>query len=235
MPTEENLDSQNPVAPQQDNPQTVDADKAKRHSEQMEWARMEVERMKAEAERSQNIAYKTAISAAKVNGNSLLELYDEDPTLAEKVAKDWFGMTINEVKAFLNGEAPTEKVSLTQDDVDKLFEEKYEKRKSDEMHNESLQIAESYLLKIKDESLQEEARKKFQLLSEWKKLTPSLANELAEMATLYVNKDNLMNWAYTKSVETLSSTGLSSSKKSTKDTDNVWRIGLDWKFYPPSN
>lgn len=226
-----------PVAPEwQDNPQEpVDAAKAKRHSEQMEWARQEVEHMKAEAEKAQAIAYKAAVSAAKVDWNSLLELYDEDPKLAEKVAKEWFWMTIDQVKAHVNGDLPPVPQTITTEDAEKLFEQKYEARKTEEMHQESLKIAEGIFSKIKDESLQSEAKKQFDLLSEWRKLTPSLANQLAEMATLYVNKDNLMSGAYTRSVEALSSTGLSPSKKSTENSSDVWRIWLDWKFYPPTN
>ena len=74
----ENLDNENNQAPDVDNPETVSEpdEKEIRHSQQMEWARKEVERVKM-------VAQYTAKAAA--DETALLELYEKDKKSAKEV------------------------------------------------------------------------------------------------------------------------------------------------------
>lgn len=81
-------------------------------------------------------------------------------------------------------------------DLEEKFEKMYQERKAKENHEEAIKQANKILKKIKDESLREMAEKKFEKLSNGKTLSIDEAEELAEMATLYVNKDNLRESKY---------------------------------------
>ena len=72
----------------------------------------------------------------------------------------------------------------------------YQERKKKEIHEEAMKQASKILKKIKDDGLREMAEKKFERLANGKTLSIDEAEELAEMATLYVNKDNLRESKY---------------------------------------
>lgn len=73
----ENLENETPQAPETDNPETTETDeKEVRHSQQMEGARKEVERVKM-------VAQYTAKAAT--DETALLEIYEKDKKSAKEV------------------------------------------------------------------------------------------------------------------------------------------------------
>lgn len=165
------------------------ANKEARYKEQLKGSREEAERLR-------NLIIDREVKAAERDASSLLELHKTDPKLANEVAKrfgyDDYEDARPEIEKKVNGG-----VEKTDDaDLEEKFEKMYQERKAKETHEEAIKQANKILNKIKDEELRETALKKFERLSNWKTLTIDEAEELAEMATLYVNKDNLRENKY---------------------------------------
>jgi len=79
------------------------------------------------------------------------------------------------------------------------FETKYQKKRAEERHQESLEAVDKYLKKSKlSETLKEQAQTYFEKITKGKQLTVDEALEFADMATLYVSKDKLKSEAYEK-------------------------------------
>ena len=201
----ENLDGDTIVTPETDNSQEPLEDLTKeRYKQQMAWSRAEVERYQQEAEKSSALVEEMAINAAKSDGNHLLELHAKDPALAERVALKGFNMSIDEVKAYMNWwtQWVPEKPS---DDFETKFEAEYQKRLQSDQHTSAIQTADTIFDKL-PEDIQQEAKDKFAMLSEWRKLTPQQATEYAEMATLYVSRGNAKANVTNEYLKSLSST-----------------------------
>lgn len=85
------------------------------------------------------------------------------------------------------------------------FETKYNQKRSQERHEEAITKAQKILAKL-PEDLREEAQKRFDKVSKGQMLDEETAIEFAEMATLYVNKDNLRAEILNDSLAMLGST-----------------------------
>ena len=203
----------------QDQEEDQDA-KAQRKSQQEEGNRQENLRLR-------NLLVEAEVTKAKNDGNSLLELSQKDPKIANLVAKEFWYDSYEEALSvykwgtkgdWINDQKPAVWSS------EKDFEKWYQKRKAEETHAEAMIKAEKLLWKIKDEDLQKEAKVYFDKISKWKKLTMEDAEEFAEMATLYVNKDNIKSERYSKWLADLASSWVSASKKWKTDAEPEWVI-----------
>jgi len=218
----DNLEENKTETPQgEDNSQEVEARKAERHAQQLAWSKQEVDRLKS-------IAIKAAYKAAESDANSLLELNEQDPNLADEVAKKFGYDSIKEVQEKLNGNQEEKR-----QDPDERFEEKYQERRSKEVHETSLGKAKKIIAKL-PEGLQENAKTYFDKLSKGRTLDEQTAKEFAEMATLYVSRDEISQWNFSEWLAQLSSTWLSNSKKK-KEKEAEWVLDASWNFVLSSN
>ena len=226
----DNLDDENNATPGQGNSpeQLAEEAKAKRHSEQMEWSKAEVERLG-------KLAQKAAVKAAELDWSTLLELYKEDPKFAEKVAKEGFNKTIDEVRAIVEWWNTPEKSTDSVTSKEEEFERFYEKRLKKDQHAESLKSVEEQFDKLWSEDLKSQAREEFEFLVWDRMLTPAQAKKLARMATLSVSKETGNADEYNKLLKTMSSTGV--SDKTAWWTEDSWDDDLknlvvrNWKFF----
>ena len=211
----DNLDEKKIETPEEDNSQNNE-DQSKRHAEMMEWSRAEVEKYRT-------IALEEATKNAHQDAWSLLELHKKDPKLAKEVA-DWFNFDKhwgydNFIK---NDWKDTEMKGMSEDEFDK----RYTERRAKEEHEKALKKAGTIINKLEGD-LKEKADAFFNNITEWKTLTNEQATEFAEMATLYVNRDNLKSGVLQDGLTSLWSTGVWNSKKSDKESKTVIR---NWKI-----
>ena len=195
----DNLEEVIVEAPIVDNPPVENPDPvAKRHAEQLAGSAQEVARMRT-------LAVDSLAKASEKSADVFLEAHAKDPKLANEVAiKLWYA-NADEILAQLN-----QKPEKVEDD----FETKYNQKRSQEKHEEAITKAQKILAKLPDE-LREEAQAYFDDITEGKKLDEDKALKFAEMATLYVNKDNLKADLYNDSLAMLGSTWVGKSKKTT--------------------
>mgnify|MGYP006888280946 CR=1 FL=1 len=157
----------------------------------------------------------TAQIAFEVVENDIMKLLDyhaKDPKLAKRVAErfDWWTSEYWTYENFLKG---------NKNGVDD-FDSKYEKRRAQEVHEESLKKAQKILDKV-PENLQEEAKAYFDEITEGKTLTEDKALKFAEMATLYVNKDKISKDKKTQAIKELSSSWVPSTTGGSSDPDEL--------------
>lgn len=183
---EDNVNGVSTEAPKTDNP-PENPDVAKRHAEQLAGSRAEVARL-------EQIAIESVAKASQKDANVFLETHSKDPKLANKVAIELGYANADEVLAEINKPAK-------EDD----FETKYAQKRAQEKHDEAIKKAEKILAKLPEE-LKEEAQKRFDKVTKGQLLDEETAIEFAEMATLYVNKDNLKAGLYNDSLAMLGST-----------------------------
>lgn len=182
---------------------------AKRHAEQMAGSMAEVARLR-------EIAIDSIAKASEKDASAFLETHSKDPKLANEVAKKLGYSNADEVLAQINNEP-----AKVQDD----FEAKYAQKRSEEKHEEAIIKAQKILGKLPDE-LREEAQTYFDDITEGKRLDEDKALKFAEMATLYVNKENIRAGLLNDSLAMLGSTGVWKSKKVTeKEPQYVVRDG----------
>lgn len=196
--------------PEMDNSHTA---KEERYKQQIAWSR-------AEAERLRNLVLDREVKAAEKDARSLLELHDADPKLADEVAKKFGYDDFADAKKYIDqkdfsGEwvEKTQTASLKED-----FEKFYQERKAKETHEEALKKAEKILWKIKDDNAREKAEEQFKKIAWNKTLTIDEAEEFAEMATLYVNKDSLKAERYDEWLSSYASTWMWMGKKAPTST-----------------
>jgi len=223
----DNLEEKDIVAPVLDNPQTpestTDELTKERYKQQIEWSRQE-------AEKYREIALQAEYDKASKDGSSLLELHEKDPKLADEVAKRFNFTNFQAAKDYLLKAAnpDADKGTLTEDQ----FETMYQKRKQKEEHDRAIKKVDSAFNKL-DDWLKEKARAYFDKISEGKQLDVDTALEFAEMATLYVSKDNLKLDAFSKWMDMLWSTSVSNSKKVSEEK---WHYVIrDWQVILVSN
>lgn len=186
--------------------------KTKRHAEQLEWSRKEVERVKS-------VALDAWLSKIESNASSLLELHDKDPKFAKEVAAkvDWDNSEWKDYDSFLQWV----KKKQSEDD----FETKYQQKRSQEKHEEALKKVEKEFKKL-PEDLRWKAQTYFDKITKGKQLNEEDAMEFAEMTTLYVNKDKIKEWSYSDTLADLASTGVQKSQKPSKEwSDWIIRDG----------
>lgn len=194
-----------------------------RHSQQMEWSRKEVERLK-------KIALDTAVNAAKVDANTLLDLHKQDPKLANEASKafNWKDTQWWSYENFLSWREKWNTV-LQEDDR----EIRYQKKRAQEKHEEALQVALEMLSGLPQDK-QQEAISKFDEMTEWKMLTEKKAKEFVEMVTLYVNKDKIKTDKRVSTLADLASTNVTVTSTPSGNTakqgyyiNEMWEVVLD--------
>lgn len=202
-------------------------EKETRYKEQLKGSREEAMRLR-------NLIIDREVKAAEKDARSLLELHETDPKLANEVAKrfgyDDYEDARWEIEKKVNGW-----VEKTDDaNLEEKFEKMYQERKAKEIHEEAIKQANKILKKIKDDDLREIAEKKFEKLTKGKTLSIDEAEELAEMATLYVNKDNLRESKYEEWLWDYASTWMWMWKKAWKVKEDNW-IVVNWRMVLDSN
>lgn len=204
---EENLEN---GTPEMDNSHTA---KEERYKQQIAWSR-------AEAERLRNLVLDREVKAAEKDARSLLELHSADPKLADEVARKFGYDDFADAKKYIDqkdfsdgGVEKTQSASLKED-----FEKFYQERKAKETHEEALKKADKILSKIKDADARERAEEQFKKIAWNKTLTIDEAEEFAEMATLYVNKDSLRAERYDEWLSSYASTWMWMGKKAPSST-----------------
>ena len=195
---------------EQDNSHTA---KEERYKQQIAWSR-------AEAERLRNLVLDREVKAAEKDARSLLELHEADPKLADAVARKFGYDDFADAKKYIDqkdfsdgGVEKTQNASLKED-----FEKFYQERKAKETHEEALKKADKILWKIKDADARERAEEHFKKIAWNKTLTIDEAEEFAEMATLYVNKDSLRAERYDEWLSSYASTWMWMGKKAPSST-----------------
>lgn len=203
----------------QDNSHTA---KEERYKQQMLGSKQEAERMK-------KLLIDREVKNAERDARSLLELHDADPKLADEVAKRFGYDDFNDAKSEIDKKVGGDWMSKTQDaSFEENFEKLYQERKAKELNEEALKRADKILNKIKDKDARERAGEQFKKIVWGKQLTIDEAEEFAEMATLYVNKENLKAEKYDEWLANYSSTGMWMGKKATSD----WKVEVvrDWRI-----
>jgi len=203
------LENEAPVVvdPQDDQEPVSDVE-----SQKLERYKQQLASDKAEVKRLKQMVIDEEVSKASQDAAKLLELHKKDPKLADEVAKKFNYSDFNEAQKaieILTSDSGLGNKKNTEDDD---FDARYARKRAAEIHEESLKKAEKALNKLPEEQ-QELAKEYFDKMALGRTLDEQTALEFAEMATLYVNKDQLRNWKYEEVVSNLSSTWLSKSKK----------------------
>lgn len=221
----EALETDNPQDPSVDD---VEAQKQLRHSQQMEWAKKEVERQKQKAV---DVAVKWVAKDAEL----LLDIYAEDPELANEVAKKFKYSSFDEAKKFINSWEKLETKDELEDEEVRM-DKRYNQRRGKELHEDALKKASQLISKLPSE-LQEDATNYFNEIVEGKQLTDDKAIEFAQMATLYVSKDRLLHDKMEDWLKYLGSSGIKAGAKPKKEVEpqTIIRNGKVVVLKPNSN
>ena len=176
---------------QEETPEVIDK---KRHKEIVHWKELETQKAR---ELAINAVWKHATTT---DASILLEVHKEDPKLAKAVAEkiDWENSEWWSYANFLKWSAKK---------VDDDFDTKYEKRRRQEQHEESIKKAHKVIKSLPDE-IQDEALSYFEDITEGKTLTEEKALKYAEMASTYVSKDKVKQSKKEDAEKALSSTSL---------------------------
>lgn len=209
--------------PDEDNSHTEEeASKIARYKEQIKGS-------KEEAMRLREVAIKQWVKAAEKDARSLLDLYDVDPKLADDVAKEFWYDDYEDAKSYIEKKFSNSDDSRSSWDLEANFERLYQERKAKETDAEARARAEKIFAKeIKDEALRDKAKSQFKRMAGSKKLTIEEAEEFAEMATLYANKDNMKSEMYNEGIGNYASTWMWMWKKPSSTWSNIvvrwWRL-----------
>ena len=221
----DNLEMDESVTPKVDNSQTDSQEPAEDAEVTKERYKQMIEGSKQEALTKGELAYNLAVKVAWLDANSLLELHETDPKMAEKVAKHYKYDSFDDAKRQISWDVEPEK-----ENIEEKFETLYKERRAKEVHETSLVKAEKMISKL-DEELQIKATSYFDKMTKWRTLDEKSALEYAEMATLYVSRDKIRDWKASESLAQLSSTGLGKSwKGKSKEPQYVvvnWELVLD--------
>ena len=187
------------------------------HTAKEERYKQQLAGSKAEATRLRELLIEQQAKAAEKDARSLLELHSADPKLTDEVARRFGYDDFADAKKYIDqkdfsdgGVEKTREANLKED-----FEKFYQERKAKETHEEAINRANKILWKIKDEWAREKAEEQFKKIAGNKTLTIDEAEEFAEMATLYVNKDSLRAERYDEWLSSYASTWLWMGKKAT--------------------
>ena len=195
-------ESENETLQDEDNSQTA---KEERYKQQMEGS-------KQEAQRLRTMLIEQWVKEAKRDARSLLELHDTDPKIADAVAKEFGYDNFEDAKRYIDQKTYSDEPS--NEDSEAKFEKWYQERKTKETDAEARAKAEKlFTKKIKDDELREKAKDYFKKMTWGKKLTIDEAEEFADMATLYVNKDSMRAEMYEQGLWNFASTWMWMWKK----------------------
>ena len=218
-------DDKNIETPEKDNSQNapdVAPETKLRHDQQMEGARKEVQRLR-------DLAIESEVKRAEVDANSIVELHDKDPKMANEVAERFWYSSFEEIKSSLSNDNETDNTTSEKDKFNQWYEEKKAKEESVNAHSEADKILNSL-----EWDLQTEAKKYYKMMTKGRDLTTSEATEMAKMATLYVNKDNLKSERLQEWLMNFGNTGLGKSAPASKKADSknkdFWSQAFGWQF-----
>lgn len=194
--------------------------KEKRHAQQLEWSRQEVERWRW-------LAIDTAFDLAVKDINSLQELHNKDPKLAKSVAdkfdrewSDWWSY-----QGFISWKRWTEvkqSSKISEDELEAMLLEREAKKE----HQKATDRLEKGIGKL-PEDIQDDVQAYIDKYSKGLQLTTDTADELLEMATLYVNRGVLKWEAREEAKVKLSSTWTTTKKPWKEEMVTVIR---NWKL-----
>lgn len=221
LPEKDNLDEEgNETLGIQDNSHESDDDdsenddeqdaKSKRHKEQMEWSKKEVERIRS-------IAIETAVMAAKADARSLMKLYEADPKLANDVARKFGYDNYKDAESAIKAEVSKNDKSGDEDE----FESKYAKKKAEEEHQRALKLADKEFGKL-DEETGAKAQRYFDKITKWQQLDLDSVDELIDMARHYAKKWKTSEDSERRTKESFHSTGVWSGGKAWSDDDEPY-------------
>lgn len=210
---EENLATDAIVTPtdnQEENSPKSDATpdpREKRHAEQLEWSRKEVEKW-------QTIAKETAYNAAAIDIGTLKVLHATNPSLAKEVAEkfDWNGSDWWTYTNFLSWKAPEKNSRLSEEDLERMLEEREAKKE----HQKATALIKDSISKL-DEYLQPLVQEYMDDLTDGKQLTEKQATKFLDMATLYADRGSKKTDVKEEAKAMLASTKTTSNKSSGKE------------------
>lgn len=203
--------------PEEDNSHTEEeASKIARYKEQMKGSQEEAMRLR-------NLAIDQWVKAAENDARSLLDLHEVDPKLADEVARKFGYDDFADAKQFIDKKfSNSDWIKSTESESKADFERWYQERKAKETDEEARARAEKIFAKeIKDEELREKAKAQFKRIAWTKKLSIQEAEEFAEMATLYANKDNMRASMYEDWLWSFASTWMWMWKKPWTTSSNI--------------
>lgn len=190
--------------------------KEKRHSEQQEWAKKEVERLRT-------LVVEDAYEKAQKDARVLLELGKKDPIAAELVAKKFWYDDFKDAKAQIHAELGIAKAEPMSDEEKEAY---YQERRTKELHEEAITEAKALFDDFPDD-VKQQALEEFDDLSEWKTLTKAKALKIADMISLSLNKGKVKTEAFKQWVKQLSNVSI--AKKSTVQTEDEQLVVIDGK------
>jgi len=187
----------------------VTPEKKERYLQQIEGSKKEMERKEA-------LLMETYTELVSQDASHLDKLYEKDPKLAEKIAKNFWYDSYQSAQTSFN-EPEKSNNGLNEADLEVW----YQKRRGKDEHEIALQNAEKKIASLPEEH-QERAKLYFDMIAEWKVLTSTTAKDFVEMATLYVNKDKMKSDSLNEGLAMLWSTWMNSgtTTKSSKNKDN---------------
>lgn len=203
--------------PEEDNSHTdEEASKIARYKEQMKGSQEEAMRLR-------NLAIDQWVKAAENDARSLLDLHDVDPKLADEVARKFGYDDFADAKQFIDQKFNNSEWMKNPESESKAdFERWYQERKAKETDEEARARATKIFAKeIKDEDLREKAQAQFNKIAWKKRLSIQEAEEFAEMATLYANKDSMRASMYEDWLGSFASTGMWMWKKPSSTWSNM--------------
>lgn len=182
---------------------------------------------KADAERFKNIAIEAWYKAASNDADTLLELHKQDPKLAKEVANrfDFASSKRWTYENFLQWKESTTKKTYTEDEIEKVVEEREIKKE----HEKAINKASKSIAKL-DEEERESAQKYFDKITKWHTLDTESVEEFIDMATLYVRKDKVNEKKFNEAKEEFHSTSVSKSQKANSD-DSSWEYIKNGRLY----
>ena len=203
--------------PEEDNSHTdEEASKIARYKEQIKGSQEEAMRLR-------NLAIEQWVKAAEKDARSLLDLHEVDPKLADEVARRFNYDNFADAKKFIDQKfSDDEWMKSTKSDSEADFERWYQERKAKETDEAARARADKIFTKeIKDEELREKAKAQFKRIAWTKKLSIEEAEEFAEMATLYANKDSMKAEMYEQGLSNFASTWMWMWKKPSSSWSNM--------------
>ncbi len=207
----ENLQDKNLETPNGDNSQKapeIPAETKERYLQQIEGG-------KQEAQKYRDLAIESEVKRAEVDANSIIDLHAKDPKMADEVAKRFGYDSYNDAETSLKPqEKPSEELSENE-----RFEKYYKDMKAKEEGSNANSEADKILNSL-EWDIQTEARKHYEMMAGWRNLSVNQATEMAKMATLYVNKDNLKSDKAQDGILMFGNSGLWSSTPKRTDTKN---------------
>lgn len=221
-----NLDNEDPIidTPRENPAEDAEDPKVKRYKEQLKGRELQTKEAIDKASRFEEKLINKSVKEVEANNDYLLELYEEDPELAQKVAGK-FGKNIDDAISIIKA-ARWEDVSLQKKAEPALDEEELFKKWEAKLELKNTLGKVSKQFETLPEDLRGEAQKKFDSLVGGRNLSASEITEIAEMASLYVQKDIFRSEAKDKAILGLSSTSLSRNNNSASSNTVAWAAEL---------